>query len=235
MKIIFTNTYKKIYISYAKNCANSLYMIKLYSPLERLKNFVLTAFLVVFSTNLSSAQEVEKHLIYYSNEINMGNYIGYGVDINYIYNEKYSAKFGVVGNIRRSTNEPSDYRTGFLGFLVGPYETVGSVNLQVGKIYYLNSKRNTRLNAAVGIGYSTVQLVENWESDYGGSFDSNYSYDIVRTDVGSLIISPKLEFPLGRIFGFTISPTAVINNKSSYYGIGLGYMVGLIRSKPVRK
>ena len=213
-------------------------MTKLYCSFETLKIFIITAFTAVFSTNMCSAQEVEKHLIYFSNELNIGNYFGYSGDLNYVYNEKYSAKIGVVGNIRRPTNQPADYTTGVVGLLsfglYGPYQTMGSVNLQVGRIYYLNSKHNTRLNAGVGIGFTTVETVENWESAGGSSFAANYTYDLNTKNTTSLIINPKIEFPLGKVFGFTISPTAVINNKSSYYGIGLGYMIGVIRSKPVR-
>lgn len=214
-------------------------MISQNFSLKASRSFIITSVFTFFSISTSTAQEVEKHLAYYSNEINIGNFIGYSGDINYIYNEKYSAKIGFIGNIRRSTNEPSDYRNGAVGFLTfglfGPFETMGAVNLQVGKIYYLNSKRNTRLNASIGIGYTSVKVAENWEENTSDDFAANYTYDLVKSDVASLIINPKFEFPLGRIFGFTISPTAVINNKSSYYGVGLGYMIGVIRSKPVRK
>lgn len=207
--------------------------------INNLQTFVIAAFISVFCTLNSAAQEVEKHLVYLSNELNIGNYFGYSGDLNYIYNEKYSAKIGIIGNIRRSQNEPSDYRPGLVGLLsfgiIGPYETIGSVNLQVGRIYYLNSKRNTRLNAAIGIGFTNIRTVENWQSNQEADFGSNYTYDFVESNNASLIINPKIEFPLGRIFGFTVSPTAVINNNSNYYGVGLGYMIGIIRSKPVSK
>ena len=210
-----------------------------YFSLKTSNVFFIASFFSFFSIGVVSAQEVEKHLVYYSNEANIGNYIGFSGDINYIYNEKYSAKIGVISNIRRPKNQPSDYSAGLgelLTFgLIGPFETMAGVNFQVGKIYYLNSRRNTRLNASIGIGYTKLEVVENWQKTSSGSFGANYTYDLVKSDVASLIINPKFEFPLGRIFGFTISPTAVINTESNYYGVGLGYMIGIIRSKPIRK
>ena len=213
-------------------------MTNLYFPLKASKAFLFTSIFSFFSINISNAQEVEKHLIYYSNEANIGNFIGFSGDLNYIYNEKYSAKIGVISNIRRSPNEPSDYNAGLANLvtfgLIGPFETLAGVNLQVGKIYYLTSKRNSRLNASIGIGYTTLEVVENWQKSTSASLGQNYTYDLVKRDVASLIINPKFEFPLGRVFGFTVSPTAVINAESSYYGVGIGYIIGRIRSKPIR-
>lgn len=202
------------------------------------KTFLFATFVSVFSSSNASAQELEEHLIYYSNEINLGNYLGYSGDVNYIYNEKYSAKLGFSANIRKSPNQPDNYTPGLVGVLTFGFstarESIIETHLQVGRIYYLNSKRNTRLNAAIGIGYTRVRTLENWQENTTGNLGSNYSYDKVKTKTASLIISPKLEFPLGQVFGFTISPTAIINSESNYYGVGLGYMIGLVRSKPVR-
>ena len=209
-----------------------------YITIKTIKFFTITAFLAMFSTNTSSAQEVEKHLIYYSNEINIGNYFGYSGDVNYVYNEKFSAKIGFSGNLRKSPDQPSNYSPGLAGVLTFVMsmarDTIVDTHLQVGRIYYLNSKRNTRLNAAIGVAYTTIHTIENWQEGGNGTLSSNYTYDKVKTRTASLMISPKLEFPLGQVFGFTISPTAIINSESSYYGVGLGYVIGLVRSKPIR-
>lgn len=206
--------------------------------IKSFKTFILATFISVLFTHYSSAQEVENHLIYFSNEMNVGNYFGYTADINYVYKEKYSAKVGFTGAIRISTNQPSDYSPGLIGLfsfgLIGAYETMAVGQLQVGRIFYLNQNRNSRLNASVGIGYTSVETIENWQKTTAVSFNSNYTYDVVRNQTVSLIINPKLEFPLGRVFGFTVSPTAIINSERNYYGVGLGYMIGRIRSKPTR-
>lgn len=213
-------------------------MTNLYFPFKALKVFLVISLFTLFSIKSASAQEVEEHLFYYSNELNIGNFVGFNGDLNYIYNENISAKIGVVVNVRRSPDEPADYTPGLFGVLTlglaDAYEVMQGVNLQVGKIYYLNSKHNTRVNAAIGIGFTSMHTIENWQYNTNSSLGSNYSYDLVKKNVVSVIISPKLEIPLGRVFGFTVSPTAIINSESNYYGIGLGYMIGIIRSKPVR-
>lgn len=198
------------------------------------KFFVLAIFIVV-STNAASAQDVEKHLYYLSSEVNLGNYIGFSADVNYLLDEKYTFKLGVVGNFRKPTNQPDDFSIGLFGVLslglLQPLENMGSVNAAVGKMYYLNPKKSIRVNAAVGIGYTEIRLIENWQKQMNPSYGQNYTFDQVTNSTVSLIINPKVEFPLGRVFGFTLSPTAIINKEASYYGVGVGYMLGRIRSK----
>lgn len=200
------------------------------------KLFLLTSLLIIGLNNNSSAQEVEEHLVYASNELNLGNYIGYSADLNYIYNEKYSAKIGLIANIRRSPNEPSNYNPGIAKILTfglaDAREVVASANLLVGRIYNLNSKKSLRVNASVGLGYTSIEVPVNFQKIDQNFLIGNYTYDIEKKNTVSFIINPKLEIPLGQIFGFTVSPTAVFNSESTYYGIGIGYMIGLIRSKP---
>ena len=45
----------------------------------------------------------------------------------------------------------------------------------------------------------------------------------------SLIINLKIEFPLTRFYGLTISPMIQINKSRTYFGIGIVYMFGLPR------
>ena len=106
---------------------------------------------------------------------------------------------------------------------------MGSINAAVGKIYNLNSAKSLRLNTAVGIGFTQIQTVGNWQKDLNANFVENYTYDNVSKNVVSVIINPKLEIPLGGVFGFSVSPMAVLNSKSNYYGVGLGYIIGRVK------
>ena len=202
------------------------------------KNTTFSLLISLFLISNSTAQEVEKSLLYMSSELHLGNYLGVTTDLNYIYNEKYTAKFGFIANIRSSPDQPSDYSSGIAGLvtygIASARETIFSVNIMAGRLYNLNERKSFRLNAAVGIGYTTIRTIENWQKTSSTSFTGNYTYDIRNKSTASLIINPKLEIPLGRVFGFTVSPTAVINSESNYYGIGLGTMIGRIRSKPNR-
>jgi len=46
------------------------------------------------SINLAHAQFSENNAIYSSAELNLGNYIGLDIHLNYIYKEKYALKIG---------------------------------------------------------------------------------------------------------------------------------------------
>ena len=201
--------------------------------LLRNKNFIITILLVIGTAQKSFAQEIDKPLYYFSSEVNLGNYIGITMDLNYIVDQQYTFKLGVVANIRRPVNQPTDYTSGLIGILsfglAQPVETMGSINAAVGKIYNLNSAKSLRFNTAVGIGFTQIQTVGNWQKDLNANFVENYTYDNVSKNVVSVIINPKLEIPLGGVFGFSVSPMAVINGKSNYYGVGLGYIIGRVK------
>ena len=201
--------------------------------LLRNKNFIITILLVIGTAQKSFAQGIDKPLYYFSSEVNLGNYIGITMDLNYIVDQKYTFKLGVVANIRRPVNQPTDYTSGLIGILsfglAQPVETMGSINAAVGKIYNLNSAKSLRLNTAVGIGFTQIQTVGNWQKDLNANFVENYTYDNVSKNVVSVIINPKLEIPLGGVFGFSVSPMAVLNSKSNYYGVGLGYIIGRVK------
>ncbi|HSP84008.1 MAG TPA: hypothetical protein VLN72_09800, partial [Gillisia sp.] len=65
----------------------------------------------------------------------------------------------------------------------------------------------------------------------GGFLDENYSYEYHKYHTVSLIINPKIEFPITRIYGLTLSPMILINKDRTYMGIGVGHMIGLLRKK----
>lgn len=195
---------------------------------------LLATVLFLFSTSQKIIAQ-EQNLVYLSSELNLGNYIGLSGDINYILNETYTFKFGIVGNIRKPVNQPDDYNAGIIGVLsyglVKARDHMQSVNIAVGKLYKLNQSGTLRLNAAAGIGFTNIQSTENWQKIDDATIGTNYTYDVVEKNTVSLIINPKIEIPLGRVFGFTISPMAIINAESSYYGLGFGSMIGKISPK----
>ena len=197
------------------------------------KSVVISILLLIGTAIKSFAQEAAKPLYYFSSEINLGNYIGVTMDLNYILDEKYTFKLGVLGNIRRPVNQPADYTSGLIGILsfglAQPVETMGSINAAVGKIYNLNAAKSLRLNTAVGIGYTQMKTIENWQKDSDATLVKNYTYDKVTKNVVSVIINPKLKIPLSRVVGFSVSQMAIINAKSSYYGIGIGYVIGRLK------
>ena len=76
--------------------------------------------LFIFSIEWVHAQFAENHAIYFSKELNFGNYIGLNADLNYVYKERFSLKIGYNGNIRKPKSQPEDYSSGLVkGILLG--------------------------------------------------------------------------------------------------------------------
>jgi len=119
------------------------------------------------SINIVHAQFDENNAIYLTEELNFGNYIGIDIDLNYIYKEKYSFKFGYSGNIRKAKSMPEDYTSGFTGILLlglaNPYDQLENYHIGIGRIHKLNQSGTIRLNASIGLGYTIIREPENWE------------------------------------------------------------------------
>ncbi len=193
--------------------------------------------LLSFSISISSAtaQFDANNAIYTTGELNLGNYIGFDMNLNYVYQEKYSFKLGYTGNLRKPKSQPDDYSPGLLGvFLFGldnPYDQLENYQIGAGRIYKLNEKGTIRLNASFGIGYTVIREPDNWERINSGFLEENYSWNYRKYNTVSFILNPKIEFPFSRFFGLTLSPMLQINKDRTYFGIGIGQMLGLLRER----
>ena len=187
------------------------------------------------SINFANAQFAENNAVYATGELNLGNYFGVDLNLNYVLNEKYSFKLGYTGNLRKPKTLPEDFTTGVTGILVWglnhPMDQFENFGASIGRIYKLNQSGNIRVNFSMGVGYTILTEAENWEkiNDNLVSPTKNYSYNYVEHKAVSLIVNPKIEFPMTRFFGFTVSPLLQINKGRTYYGIGFGSMIGLLK------
>ena len=195
----------------------------------------------------STQAQKKKHAFYATGALNFGNYFGGDLNLNYVLKEKYSFKIGYTGNIRTAKSRPEDFETGFFGLfdypptlfwypyayvylLDGPFDIIVNYRFDAGRIYKLNPSGTVRINAAVGLGYTTFTEPVNWEKHNSllGLF-GNYSWNYKSRNTISLIINPKIEFALTKVFGFTISPMVQMNEYRTYFGIGMGIMLGVLR------
>lgn len=199
-----------------------------------MKHLVLLI-LWISSIHSSNAQFAENNAIYSTVELNLGNYVGVDLSLNYVYKETYSLKLGYTGNIRKPKSQPDDFSSGFFGALflglVNPYDQMENYQIAPGKIYKLNDSGTIRMNLSLGIGYTIIREPENWESNGGSFLGNNYSWDYNQYNTVSLIINPKVEFPFSMVYGLTISPMLQINKDRIYLGIGFGQMLGLLKKK----
>lgn len=195
----------------------------------------ITILIILISINLSYAQFDKKNAIYSTGELNLGNYIGIDINLNYIFKEEYAIKIGYTGNIRKPNSQPENYSSGLTGLftfgLTNPYDQFENYQIGFGKIYNLNKSGTIRANLSLGLGYTTIKEPENWQLIDDAFLTENYTWNYNKYNTLSLIINPKIEFPFTRFYGLTISPMLQINNKRTYFGIGFGQMIGLLRKR----
>ena len=196
---------------------------------------ILIIILVISYTQVATAQFGQNHAIYSTSELNVGNYFGVDLHLNYLYKETYSLKVGYSGYIRKPRSQPDDYSSGLKGIilfgLANPYDQLETFQIAVGKIYRLRENGYTRINLSFGLGYTIIREPENWQRVNGAALSENYTWNYRRYNTVSFIINPKIEFPFSRFYGLTISPMLQINKDRIYIGIGVGQMIGLLRKR----
>lgn len=197
------------------------------------KRIFIAIVMCLISFNLAKAQFAKNNALYATTELNLGNYWGLDLNLNYVLKEKYSFRLGYTGTIRKAKSQPNDFSTGLIGIfnfgLNRPFDQFENFGASIGRIYKLNKEGNIRVNCSLGAGYTIYTEPENWKKTGNLSWTENYSYDKVKHQRLSLIISPKIEFPVTKYWGMIISPALQINKDRVYFGIGLGNMIGLLR------
>ncbi|MCO5251784.1 MAG: hypothetical protein M9949_10245 [Candidatus Kapabacteria bacterium] len=190
------------------------------------------------SVDTANAQFKDNHAIYLTSELNFGNYVGVDFNLNYVYQELYALKIGYSGNVSPASSTPEDYSPGLIGFFIlglgGPFDYLSNYQITVGKIYKMNVKGTTRANISVGLGYTTINEPTNYQGTGDGIIGSNYKWDYYEYKTVSLIINPKIEFATSTIFGPTITLMIQINKDRVFYGLGFGFMLGLLRKELVK-
>ena len=199
------------------------------------------SFLVVISFipfSFANAQFAKNNAIYANGEMNFGNYWGGNFGLNYVYQEKYALQLGLTGNMRKAKSIPEDYTVGAIGIfaLLGantPLDQWVNYSVSFGRVFKLNPSGTIRMVPSIGIGYKIYTKPENWMKIQEGSstWTENYSYEYIDYNAISLIINPKIEFPVIRYWGLTVSPMVQISRNGTYVGIGFGKMIGLLRDE----
>ncbi|NHN27772.1 hypothetical protein FIA58_018995 [Flavobacterium jejuense] len=197
-----------------------------------MKNIFVMA-LLLLTSQLITAQE---NTYYLTSEYNIGNYLGVDLNLNYVFKNKYALKVGFSGNIRKPKSQPDNYSSGLNGLFsfttANPYDHFLNYKIDFGRIYALNKKGTIRANIAFGLGYTVIKEPTNWqsvESDSWVNLAENYTYTYYSYSTMSLTINPKIEFPLTRFFGFSVSPMIQLNKDRTYFGIGIGTMFGKLK------
>ncbi len=193
---------------------------------------IFISHLVLINVN---AQFFEKNSLYTSGEIEIGNYLGMNLNMNLVIDGKYSVQIGGSFHMREAKSKPADYSPGLVGIFFLPVlaltlnDQMDNYQIMFGRIVNANESGKIRMNLAGGIGYTIIKEPTNWKPVSGFTLFENYTYDIEKYNTISLIFNPKVEFPLSRIIGLTISPMLQINMQRVFIGIGVGTMIGLLK------
>ncbi len=199
-------------------------------------NFRFLLVYIILNSSWTNAQDKIKDNFYLTSDLNLGNYIGIEYNLNYVIQNKYAFKIGFSGNIRKPVSQPDNYSSSLLevfsSFGNRPYDHFLNYKVEIGRIYNLNKKGTIRANLAFGLGYTLIKEPENWQYSDNSSWinlTENYTYSYNRHQTISLVLSPKIEFPISKYFGFSVSPQMQFNKDRTYVGIGVGTMIGKLK------
>lgn len=183
----------------------------------------ITVFLFILSLTVKAQESKPPNSIYIVVTRDTGNYISGGsIDLNYVNKENLSFSIGVMGNSYFNKNYPTDNWNA-----IGEQSSAAHLYLTVGKIIKIKNSHLFRFNLSGGLAMSYYNIVKNYVrgDEYSdGSYFYDYDDKLYRNM--SVIISPKLEITIFSWGGFQISPKVVLNNRKSFYGVGLGLMFG---------
>jgi hypothetical protein len=175
----------------------------------------------------------KNNAIYLSTELILGNYLGSDFSLNFISKGRYSFKVGYTSSIRNPISQPEDYSPDASALLYfrnteRPLDQFKNYQVGIGKIVMLKGK--TRFNMSLGLGYTTIIEPKKWKNKAEFHIgEENYTWNYEKSNTVSLIINPRIEYPFSRIIGFTLSPMLQTSKDRTFYGIGIGFMSGLLR------
>lgn len=174
------------------------------------------------------AQEVNS--LYLSSSFELGNYVGMDGNINFISKNKLSVSAGGGWMLYESENYPEDIDNdddlGFSGTNGSAY-----VYLTAGKIIPFKNSNRVRLNLSGGLNMMWSQIEENYVRGEQTDKGYYYQYDRNNDQTVGLILNPRLEISLFSTVGLHISSKVIFNKKRSFYGVGLGLMLGKLRKR----
>ncbi|MEM6298717.1 MAG: hypothetical protein AAF740_08535 [Bacteroidota bacterium] len=213
--------------------------------------FTLTALLLALTFTVE-AQKNEPDSVYYQKDVSTqeketffylsvdgmaGNFRGAYGHLNFVIKESIILKMGYGASYRLSPDTPVDFqppRVTILG-LNRPFETLESYQMLIGKVYPQDEYSKSRFGFALGLAYTSIRQPTDFQQTNGGNFSSNYDWNNESSGAISLLFQPKMEWTFSRAFGLSAGGYLEINSKVVAVGISVGYMLGVVRKKMLRK
>jgi len=195
------------------------------------KTSTLLVFLICW-VPLLSAQDSDGYFMFTGG----GGFGSHGMgmsSLDFISTSDFFFSAGYLGQIKKSPNVPSNYRSGLIVFDFGggiPRQMTNMFALSFGKVFSSPSPR-CRYVLSGGIGLGRFKEPVNFFPVNSGFFDlgSNYTYSYEKTTVVGLLLTPRIEFPLARWFGLSVGALANINIQDSGFALSLAMHLGHLR------
>ena len=196
--------------------------------------WIAVLFIFLFLSHPSNGQIKDSYLIYASSKVTVGNYIGGGITLDVIRNNKYSLGMGYYEQEKKPGNLPSDYELGIFNLftfgLGGVRDNIKTASFTLGKVFYNKSNSAIRYNLKGGITYSVIKTPTNWVWHNYGLFSlENYTYDYEKNNEIGMLINPTIDFPFLKFLGFCAGPYVFMNPQAISYGIELTTLIGYVR------
>ncbi|TRZ43177.1 hypothetical protein [Robertkochia solimangrovi] len=193
----------------------------------------LLAVLFACTCFFTHAQEKNQNTWYLTTGFEFMNGFGGSVDMNYVFQDKYSLRLGasfVYMDPQFDNIPPEEIFLGIVTFgLSTPRDLVSTYQLTGGRIIYPGRNKKSRFNLNAGVGYTVHRTNYYVENTSENGYHKFHSYD----NYISFVFNPKWEVVSLRSVGLYISGSLVMNKHDTYAGVGIGLMLGKIRSRQV--
>ncbi len=201
-----------------------------------MKSLILLSILVIL-INSSFAQwsnywinSIEnKHLLYSTGSLMVGNQLGGNIGMTFVYDSKFSVQIGYSSQSDKMNAQNPLFKSAMpsdADEFVVPEKMMENFNVFVGRYLYLNAKETIRLVVQGGPGMSVMigevsQQPEDIENGYT-------KYIMQKTKGFSMILNSKFEFPVTELIGFSAGPTLIMDHEKQNLTFCIGFMYGII-------
>ena len=200
--------------------------------MKKTRLFILKVLVIILFScvNKALAQNKSKSSLYLDFGLELGNYFGADLNLNYVFSNRYSAHLGVTALNIRAENVPDGYGGGLeslfsLGFSAAR-ERLFNFRMGAGRVFWLNTKGSLRIHPQVGLGIAIVQEPYNFSFNGSIPVSENYDYDFKSITIPSLHINPVIEYSFSGTNGLSFSPKMILNREEIYYGVGIHVIIG---------
>ncbi len=182
-------------------------------------------------SNKFSVRKAEKHFLYGTGDVMVGNYNGGNIGMNYIYNSKYLVNFGFSVSSKSAGNQFAEQLKSAEinpNSINMPDENLENFHLMIGRVFKLSPNNNIRVVLQGGPGVSAIREPVFTTINNNETVFSDYHIGFRKRQQVSLILNPKIEFPVTCVLGFSVGPMVIVNDERTFFGVSIGFLYGVI-------